>query len=231
MQEQLYELVGRLAIYAFLAVLVLLVVAAVLLVVSLRRHRFHFPNFTIAVLLFFQGFFKAVFRLLRLDDTAIDQLYVDLTLKVRERDFFRVPPRHRAVFFPQCLRSLECPARLTPEGIICERCGRCRLGEARSVAEGLGYRFFIVPGSTFVARCVRKYRPQAVLGIGCLVELKDGGDMIQRLGVPSYGVQLERAGCIATSVDWEWLYEVLRRYDEGARPAGKRVAGKRPRAG
>ena len=34
-----------------------------------------------------------------------------------------------------------------------------RCGEAMDVLEGLGYRVFIVPGSSFIKRMVKKYRP------------------------------------------------------------------------
>jgi len=221
-QVELYEFVGGLAFYAAVIILALLLVTVALLAVSLRRHRYYFPNFTIAVLIFFQGFFKAVFRLLRLDDTVIDQLYIDVTLTVKEKEFFAVPHGERALFFPQCLRSVECPAPLTPEGIMCEQCGKCRLSEVKQLAEELGCMFFIVPGSSFIIRAVAKHRPRAVLGVGCLAELKEGAEMTQRFGLPSYGVQLERAGCINTTVDWDRVFEVLNRYDGGKSKRKKR---------
>ena len=60
---------------------------------------------------------------------------------------------------PQCLRSVQCPAKLTPEGIMCIDCGRCGIGEAKRYAEGMGYKFFVVPGSSFIKRIIKKYRP------------------------------------------------------------------------
>jgi hypothetical protein len=165
--------------------------------------------------MFFRDFFKAVFRFLRLDDTAIDQVYMDLNLPGLEREFFAVPTRNRVVFFPQCLRSVECPARLSTDGLMCEGCGRCRLSEARDVATELGYRFFIVPGSSFILRTVRRLKPGAVLGVGCLYEIKDGVEMIQRQGLPVYCIQLETTGCINTTVDWDHIFDVMRRFDSG----------------
>ena len=52
------------------------------------------------------------------------------------------------------------------------------------------------------------------------MELKEGAEMTQRYGLPSYAVQLDRAGCINTSIDWDQVFEVIRRYD------GKKSAGK-----
>jgi len=201
MQAELFQLIGKITIYGLIIILILLAIAAILLAISLRQHRFYLPNLTVALLVFFRGFFKAVFRLLRLEDTSIDQLYVDTALSGLERGFFTVPTDRRAVFIPQCLRSVECPARLSPEGIACKQCGRCRVGEAKQVAEELGYKFFIVPGSSFIKRAVGKHRPEAVLGIGCLVEIREGIEMIQRHGLPVYAIQLETTGCVNTTYD------------------------------
>jgi hypothetical protein len=51
--------------------------------------------------------------------------------------------------------------------------------------------------------------------------LKEGAEMTQRHALPSYGVQLERAGCIDTTIDWDRVTEVLKRYD--GRKAGRKV--------
>ena len=61
-------------------------------------------------------------------------------------DFERVPVSERAIFMPQCLRSSRCPAHLTPEGLKCQGCGQCTIGEAQVLLEKMGYRIFVVPG-------------------------------------------------------------------------------------
>ena len=110
---------------------------------------------------------------------------------------------------PQCVRSTECPAKLTPEGIKCVNCGRCKVGEAKKYAESLGYRFFIVPGSSFIKRIIKKYRPRAIVGVGCHMEIKEGLDLCHRHGIPARGVPLSTAGCVATTLDWEQFCEAI----------------------
>ncbi len=66
----------------------------------------------------------------------------------------------------------------------------------------LGYRVFIVPGSTFIKRMARKYRPRAIIGVGCLVEVKDGIDMADRMGITAIGVVNLKDGCVETIADW-----------------------------
>jgi hypothetical protein len=123
-------------------------------------------------------------------------------------EFTRIPVAERAIFMPQCLRSSRCPAHLTPEGLKCRSCGQCSVGEARGLLEKMGYRIFIVPGSSFIKRMVKKYRPRAILGVGCLSEVKEGIDMADKMGLIVMGVVTLKEGCVETIVNWPDIYEV-----------------------
>ena len=113
----------------------------------------------------------------------------------------------RAVFLLNA-RSAQCPANLTPEGLKCRNCGRCAVGENTAWLEGLGYRVFIVPGSTFIKRMVKKYHPQAIIGVGCLTEVKDGIDMCDKIGITPMGVVNLKDGCVETIADWAAVRDV-----------------------
>jgi hypothetical protein len=109
---------------------------------------------------------------------------------------------------PQCLRSSKCPAVLTPEGLKCRSCGQCEVGEARLLLEKMGYRVFIVPGSSFIKRMVKKYRPKAIVGVGCLAEVKEGIDMADKLGLVVMGIVTLKEGCVETIANWPEIYEI-----------------------
>ena len=66
-------------------------------------------------------------------------------------------------------------------------CGQCTVGEARISLEKLGYRVFIIPGSSFIKRMVKKYHPKAIIGVGCLTEVKEGIDMANKIGLVAWG--------------------------------------------
>lgn len=102
-----------------------------------------------------------------------------------QKKFLNTPYEKRFIFMPQCLRSVECPAKLTPEGIICVNCGRCGIGEAKRYAESLGCKFFVVPGSSFIKRIIKKDRPGAIVGVGCSMEIKEGLDLCHSHGIPA----------------------------------------------
>jgi len=107
------------------------------------------------------------------------------------------------------LRSTECPAKLTPEGIACIGCGRCDIGEAKKFSEKMGYKLFIVPGSSFIKRIIKKYRPRGIIGVGCQMEIKEGLDLCHRYGLPAVGVPLLQNGCVSTKLDWDQFYDTL----------------------
>ncbi|HNL87190.1 MAG TPA: DUF116 domain-containing protein, partial [Methanoregulaceae archaeon] len=115
-----------------------------------------------------------------------------------------------AIFLPQCLRSAKCPAHLTPEGLKCKCCGLCMIGYWLPLLEKMGYRVFSVPGSSFIKRMVRKYRPKAIIGVGCMGEVKEGLEMSDKLGLISMGVVTLKEGCVETYLDWEMLLEIAK---------------------
>lgn len=49
---------------------------------------------------------------------------------------------------------------------------------------------------------VKKYHPRAIIGVGCLMEVKDGIDMSDRIGIVAIGVVNLKDGCVETVADW-----------------------------
>jgi hypothetical protein len=76
------------------------------------------------------------------------------------------------------------------------------------ILEKLGYRIFIVPGSSFIKRMVKKYHPKAIIGVGCLSEVKEGIDMADKIGLVAMGIVTIKEGCVETLVNWTDVYEV-----------------------
>ena len=204
----LFELIGELAVLAALVVIVVALVLLFLTLASIRSGRLYFPRLLRPGLTALEGVMRALFKAVGLEDQEMLGFFVKLGNTMNAQAFAEVPVEERTIFLPQCLRNARCPADLTPEGLRCKRCGRCTVGEAIGVLEGLGYRVFIVPGSSFIKRMVKKYRPRALIGVGCLAEVKEGLEMADRLGIIGMGVVSLKEGCVETLVDWNTLYEV-----------------------
>lgn len=207
--NQLFYVVGQVVVLLAVLVLILSVAVALLVLYSFKTGNFFLARYMLLGIVMLENVVKPIFWIFRVDDAIVDDVGVRLRNYINNKDFSKVPCSERFIFMPQCVRSTECPAKLTPEGIKCISCGRCGVGEAKKFAEDLGYRFFIVPGSSFNKRIIKKYHPRAIVGVGCHMEIKEGLDLCHRYGIPARGVLLSTAGCVATTLDWEMFYEAI----------------------
>ncbi len=207
--DRLFYLVGEAVVLLAISVLVLSVLVALLILYSFKTGNFFAARIMLLGITLLESVIKPLFWIARADDAIVDEVGVRLRNYINRQEFIKTPYERRFIFMPQCVRSTQCPAKLTPEGIKCVNCGRCEVGKAKEYAEGMGYRFFIVPGSSFIKRIIKKYRPQAIVGVGCPMEIKEGLDLCHSHAIPAQGVPLSKAGCVATTLDWELFYEAI----------------------
>jgi uncharacterized protein len=205
----LSTIIGAILLVALALSAIVIVIAIILLVYSIKSGKILFPNLLVLLIMSFEGPIKATLRLFGIDDSFVDRLSIDVQNRAMWATYSRIPFDKRAVFVPQCLRSVDCPARLSPEGIKCKDCGKCEIMNAKKLAQKLGYMFFVVPGSSFIVRMMKQYRPSAIIGVGCLCEVKEGLDLMHKYKIPAVGVVLDRSGCVSTVLNWEKLYEVM----------------------
>jgi hypothetical protein len=206
--NSIFFLIGEATVIILASAVVVAFILVIISLYSIRTGHLYFPQTLKAGLALFEGLMKAMFRLLGLEDREMLAFFIKLQNAMNKSAFERIPVAERAIFMPQCLRSSQCPANLTPEGLKCSGCGRCTVGEARVLLEKMGYRIFIVPGSSFIKRMVKKYHPKAIIGVGCLTEVKEGIDMADKIGLIAMGVVTVKEGCVETLVDWSDIYEV-----------------------
>ncbi|NTV77056.1 MAG: DUF116 domain-containing protein [Methanothrix sp.] len=208
--NQLFYLVGEAVVLLAVLVLILSIIVTLLIIYSFKTGNFFAARYMLIGIILLENVIKAIFWIFRADDSIVDDVGVRLRNYINNKKFLDTPIQERFIFMPQCVRSTKCPAKLTPEGIKCISCGLCGVGEARKFAEDLGYRFFIVPGSSFIKRIIKKYQPKAIVGVGCHMEIKEGLDLCHRYGIPARGVPLSKAGCVSTDLDWEQFYEAIK---------------------
>lgn len=201
-------IIGELTILFIFGNILLAIILVAISLYSIKKGRLYFPGLLRAGFVFVEGTMKSIFRLLGLEDREVITFFIKLHNTMNKSEFEKTSLRERAIFLPQCLRSSQCPAHLTPEGLICRNCGQCDIGHAHLLLEKLGYRLFIVPGSSFIKRMVKKYRPKAIIGVGCLTEVKEGIDMADKMGLSVMGVVTAKEGCVETIVNWADVYEI-----------------------
>jgi hypothetical protein len=203
-------LLGNIAFYGLLFILVCTFIAGMLLFVFWRWNRTMFPNLTLLIITAFSSPLKALARVFKIDEAKVDKTIVRFMNKVFLNNFKKTGYSDRALFLPQCMRNSDCLAKLGADGIACVECQRdCSVKEAKREAEKLGYRVFIVPGGGFIRRIAAKYRPRGVVGVACLPEVMMGMDNMNKARLPSQGVVLLRSGCLNTAADMAELKMVL----------------------
>ena len=205
----IFYLIGESVVSLALVVLFLSLTIALMILYSFKTGHFFAARLMLIGISTLENVIKSIFWVARADDTIVDDVGIRLGNYISKKKFATIPRGERFIFMPQCVRSPECPGKLTPEGIKCIGCGRCHVDEAKKIAEDLGYKFFIVPGSSFIKRIIKKYRPRAIVGVGCQMEIKQGLAMCHSHDIPAMGVPLSQAGCVATTLDWDALYDTL----------------------
>ena len=121
-----------------------------------------------------------------------------------------VPPERRLLLLPHCLKHAEgCPADYDEFGLDCERCGACSIADFRSTAEKMGYRVLVAEGSPIVLKILVSGYVDAVVGVACLNVLERAIDKILLAGIPCMAIPLLSSDCRNTSVDEDWVNEMI----------------------
>lgn len=206
--DQLIYFIGEVTLVFLLFMIIVPLIMSVIIFLSIHNRHFYAPRLLKSGLVMTEGMVKAFCRLFGLEDQELMAFFIRLHNTLSTTEFEDVPVKERAIFIPQCMRASDCPAHLTPEGLICRRCGKCEIGENIDHLEDIGYRVWIAPGSTLIKRMFKKYHPKAIIGVGCLMEVKEGLEMCDKAGVIGMGVVTMRDGCVETAVNWSDVYDV-----------------------
>ena len=145
------------------------------------------------------------------NDMMIDVVGTEIRNILFKNTFSQVPYNQRIIVIPQCLRSMDCPAKFNSvEGARCVECGKCKIREISKKAKELGYiGTYIAPGGGFVKRIIKSTKPGAMIGIGCPYEVNLGLLEVSSKGIPCQGVTLLTNGCVTTDVDLNAVFETM----------------------
>jgi geranylgeranyl pyrophosphate synthase len=126
-----------------------------------------------------------------------------------------VPYDRRLFLLPHCLKHAEgCPADYDEFGLDCRKCGACSIADFRSTAEDLGYKVLVAEGSPIVLKIIVSGHVDAIVGVACLNVLEKAIDKILLAGIPCQAVPLLSSDCRNTSVDEDWVAEMIRVREE-----------------
>lgn len=122
-----------------------------------------------------------------------------------------IPHNRRLFLLPHCLKHAEgCPADYDEFGLACKTCGACSIADFRATAENLGYKVLVAEGSPIVLKIIVSGHVDAICGVACLNVLEKAIDKILLAGIPCMAVPLLSSDCRNTSVDEDWVDQMVR---------------------
>ncbi len=122
-----------------------------------------------------------------------------------------IPFERRLLLLPLCLSNrVVCRGERDEIGLICAHCGGCDLDLIVQEAQRLGYVSLIAEGATVARMLLRDGRIDAVIGVGCMDTLEKLFPDLARHAIPGLAVPLLTTGCQATTLDRDWLLEMIR---------------------
>ncbi len=122
-----------------------------------------------------------------------------------------IPPERRLFLLPHCLKHAEgCPADYDEFGLACKTCGACSIADFRATAEEMGYKVLVAEGSPIVLKIIVSGHVDAIVGVACLNVLEKAIDKILLAGIPCMAVPLLSSDCRNTSVDEDWVDQMIR---------------------
>jgi hypothetical protein len=205
--DSFYMFLGQLVVLIVGIIIILLIIFLILGLLIAKKNQIKFPRFLLYIVDLLYSPLKTIAHFLKLDDNLIDDIAIKVRNDLNKEQYNRIPAEKTLIFLPHCLRHKDCPATLQKEGLNCTECGLCSIGVIKKKAEPLGYKMYIVPGSSFVKKIVMENKFQTVLGVACHEDLNQM--MMLLSDFYPQGVLLEKTGCFETKVNVKKVFEKL----------------------
>ena len=205
--DSFYMFLGQLVVLIVGIIIILLIIFLILGLLIAKKNQIKFPRFLLYIVDLLYSPLKTIAHFLKLDDNLIDDIAIKVRNDLNKEQYNRIPAKKTLIFLPHCLRHKDCPATLQKEGLNCTECGLCSIGVIKKKAEPLGYKMYIVPGSSFVKKIVMENKFQTVLGVACHEDLNQM--MMLLSDFYPQGVLLEKTGCFETKVNVKNVFEKI----------------------
>ncbi len=202
--DPVLETLGRIIVTGIIVFVILILVALIFFVVIFFTRRVILPKIALFMITLMHEPLCRMLSFFGVDPTLVDRVSVEIGNAVNYPAFVSTKLEERALLMPQCVRSIDCPAKLSAlEGIKCIECGKCEIAKLSAICRELGISLYISPGGTFTKRIIlySAGRIKAVVGVACYPNLYEGMLNVKIAGIPAQGVPLKTTGCMNTTVD------------------------------
>jgi geranylgeranyl pyrophosphate synthase len=150
-----------------------------------------------------------------LQQMGLGEQYLGFMMVAISNEFWReqvsaIDFKRRLLLLPHCLKNAEgCPADYDEFGLDCKKCGACSVADFKVKAEELGYKVLVSEGTPIVLKIIVSGHVDAIVGVACLNVLEKAFDKILLAGVPCVAAPLLSSNCRSTSVDDDWVAELI----------------------
>ncbi len=150
-----------------------------------------------------------------LRDSKLPEEFLGFTMVSISNEFWRdqvsaIDFKRRLLLLPHCLKNAEgCPADYDEFGLDCRKCGACEVADFKTKAEDLGYKVLVSEGTPIVLKIIVSGHVDAIVGVACLNVLEKAIDKILMAGIPCVAAPLLSSNCKSTSVDNDWVFELI----------------------
>ena len=153
---------------------------------------------------------EAVLKAARLDPIYKDYTAILVGNAAWRDAVARIPYDRRLLLIPKCLRVEEkCPAPFDEFGLLCKECGLCSIQDLTVEAERLGYAVLVAEGSAIVRSMIETGKIDAVVGVSCINVLEKCFPHMEAAAVPGVAIPLLQDDCINTTVDLDWVWDLI----------------------
>src|SRR3989442_3115784 len=151
-----------------------------------------------------------VVGMLKCDPIYRDYVGVLLNNELWRETLAAVPYERRLLLLPKCLRVEDkCPAPFDEFGLLCKRCGLCSIQDLQDEAERLGYAVLVAEGSAIVMALIQTGKIDAIVGVSCLSVLERAFPYMEAAAIPGIAIPLLQDDCKDTTVDLDWVWDVI----------------------
>src|SRR5437870_4883650 len=145
----------------------------------------------------------------------LGEQYLGFVMVALSNEFWRdqvsaIDFKRRLLLLPHCLKNAEgCPADYDEFGLDCRKCGACSVADFKIKAEELGYKVLVSEGTPIVLKIIVSGHVDAIVGVACLNVLEKALDKVLLAGVPCVAAPLLSSNCRSTSVDDDWVAQLI----------------------
>jgi geranylgeranyl pyrophosphate synthase len=150
-----------------------------------------------------------------LRDMGLGEQFLGFAMVCLSNEFWReqvqaIDFKRRLLLLPHCLKHAEgCPADYDEFGLDCRKCGACSVADFKTKAEDLGYKVLVSEGTPIVLKIIVSGHVDAIVGVACLNVLEKAFDKVLLAGIPCVAAPLLSSNCRSTSVDEDWVAELI----------------------